>query len=164
MHWLFTSRSYLLSTIADFLRSSERTGEKTESVHIVHAFVDNCCEPVLSQWLLLQLNVMEIVTINLNMGTTTNTLELVNVCLGLLATCFSRADINEIQKTVNKVSLPWELQRQATPQRKSKTLTEEFERAGGLNALEQLQFCQNAQIYERVQKLIQDHFGEELPD
>ena len=72
MHWLFLQRSYLLSSISDFLRSNDRIGEKIESVHILRSFIDNCCEPALSQWLILQMNVMEMITINLSMGTTLN--------------------------------------------------------------------------------------------
>ena len=38
-------------------------------------------------------------------------------------------------------------------------MTVEFEKIGGLDALEHLQYCENSTIFKMVQSIIREHFG-----
>ena len=84
---------------------------------------------------------MDFITLNLSMGTSRDTLNLVKACLSLLESCLEKPKLSKISQMVNTVSLPWELRRRTV--KASETLSEEFERCGGLDALEQLQYCEN---------------------
>ena len=89
---------------------------------------------------------LEIVSLNLNAGTTSATLDLVRNSLDLLELIFTTPSLNKIKPNVNQISLPRPFQNN----NQSESMREEFAKRGGLEALESLQYSDNVEIFQRV--------------
>ena len=146
------------------LRNVSSVNEKTEVTLCITSFLQSSLEPLLSQWLIKQLQLMEVVALNFNMGTTQANLRLVKASLDLIELIFSTSTLNEVLPNVSSLSLPLYLEEMSREQTESKTMIDEFERKGGLDAIETLLYCKNPQIFKQAHAIIQQHFGIEKED
>ena len=107
IHWHFLQKTYLLSRLIGCLRgASTPASVKIEATLVLTCFVENCKESQLSQWLVLELGVLEILSRNLSAGVTATTQELDRVTLDLIEQLLDSPSLNQINPNIAHINLP----------------------------------------------------------